>query len=414
MSRSLRVLLIGRHFWPHGSIDSANHLTELASAFHRAGIHVEVLTPRYASSWPEQLMVREVAVHRPAAAPRSDWSMGRYVRHLANWLREHGPRFDILLVDAIRDEAMAAIDAAQAIGMPVALRCRGLGEETDLDWWRSSRAAGKCGLAGRRANALIANNAQCQRDLIAEGFDPVKLHRIDEGFTPMHPRSAATQRQARESLASVSTDLVADDHAPVLLCASRMTRDGGINLLVKAAPHLIAKYPNLRIWFIGNGPYRDWIYESLRRDGVRASIAMPGSFCDFEDLYAAADLFLQPDRGGLDFFLRTAVSAELPIVAIDESSIRSVLCETFAEGSPSAPTPLVNWCAEANAKQIRLGVVHVLEDSNKAQSQASELRRIMLRAKPQDQTIQAYISLLEKLVQQHPPRHSASSSKVVS
>ena len=75
-------------------------------------------------------------VHRPAAAPRSDWSMGRYMRHLSTWLRENAESFDVMLVDAIREESMAAIEASritrlrndsafQSAGDTTVIRCGG-------------------------------------------------------------------------------------------------------------------------------------------------------------------------------------------------------------------------------------------------------------------------------------------------
>ncbi len=94
MSRPLRVLLIGRRFWPHGSIDSAAHLFQLAAALHRRGVAVEVLTPRYSSTWPVEFKIREIPVHRPVMAPKRDWSIGRYTRSLTAWLRQHVTSYD--------------------------------------------------------------------------------------------------------------------------------------------------------------------------------------------------------------------------------------------------------------------------------------------------------------------------------
>ena len=419
MTRPLRVLLIGRHFWPHGSIDSANHLTELACAFQRAGVHVEVVTPRYASSWPEELMVREVSVHRPAAAPRSEWSMGRYVRHLSTWLRQHAGGFDVWMVDAIRDEAMAAIDAAKSHDIPVIVRAGGWGIESDAVWWQSSRSARKCLSTGKQADAVVAISAIHQRDLIAEGYSPDRVHRIEEGFVPLPPRSARARHLARAALARVNADLAAADDAPVLMCASRMTRDGGVNLLVRAAPHLIAKYPQLRIWFIGDGPYRDWIYENLRSEGVRASIAMPGSFCDHGDLYAAADLFLQPDESGLDYFLRSAIASELPIVSLDTPATRAVIDGGLRRspsptGAPSKQpeSPYVQWVSGGTAKQIRLGLVEAFEHATTTQLMASELRRFVLRTRPWSESVQAYLKLMESLVRRRRPDHPSSMKAV--
>ena len=421
MKRAFRVLLIGRRFWPHGSSDSACFLTELAGALRRGGMHVEVLTPRYASSWPENLVVREIPVHRPTAAPRSDWSIARYLKHTTTWLRQHAAGFDALLVDAIREESIVVTEVAKQLGIPVLLRCSGWGENSDSKWWSSSRAAKRCCNIAKTANAVVIKNGIQQRELISEGFSPATTHRISDGFPAFAPRTVATKHAARKALAAVNADLSTVETTPVILCTSPMTRNGGINLLVKAAPHLINRYPDLRIWFIGDGPYRDWIYESLRGDGIRASIAMPGSFSDFTELCQAADVFFQPDDNGLDYFLPTAVAAELPVVCLKTGATEAL----FRPGLPS-PTQspadnalqnlpdmesLVHWFDPSTPKQVRLACVDVLDDLTLAQQKATELRRILVRANPRSESVQSYIHLLGKLAQ-HPQTDTSSTETV--
>ena len=420
MKRSLRILLIGRRFWPHGSSDSACFLTELACAIRRSGMHIEVLTPRYASSWPEELVVREIPVHRPAAAPRSDWSIGRYLKHLTSWLQQHAQTFDALLVDAIREEAIAVTEVGKQLGIPVVLRCSGWGDASDPNWWKTSRTAKRCCNVAKNADAIVADGGINQRDLIAEGFAPERIQRINKGFPNFPARTALSRQLAREALGKVNSDLITHEQTPVLLCTSPMTRGGGINLLVNAAPHLINRYRDLRLWFIGDGPYRDWIYETLRGHGVRASIAMPGSFSDFAELCQAADLFFQPDDDGLDYFLPTAISAELPLVCLRTPSTESLLCgapssqlatKTDRDNDSAAETAdLVQWIDASTAKQTRLGVTRVLDDMEQARHRAAELRRSLLRSRPQIDSVQGYMNLLEKLVQQRPPNSPSTET----
>ena len=69
VNRRPRVLLVGRHFWPHGSIDTAGHTIRLAIGLQRHGFHVEVVTPRHHSTWAQVFHYRDVQVHRPTVAP---------------------------------------------------------------------------------------------------------------------------------------------------------------------------------------------------------------------------------------------------------------------------------------------------------------------------------------------------------
>ncbi len=396
-----RVLLITRHFWPHGSIDSACYAYQLSTALKRDGVDVSVVTPRHASSWTDRLTVAEVPVYRPATAPRSDWALGRYTRHLSAWLREHAGAFDVLLVDGIREEATAAVEAARTLGCATILRCAGWGPHHDTQQWKRNRWTARCASLGKLADAVVAASAESARSLIAGGYLPERVIRIDDGIAAGMARPSGLRQSARKSLASANGDLFAEADAPVVLCMSPMTRESGIQLLVEAARPLIMRYPLLRLWFIGDGPYRDWIYQQLRGEGVRASIAMPGSFCDGEELFQAADVYLQPDEEGLDYFLPTAIRSELPIVSIDRPSTRAILTHVGSVGTQpgeTEPGKWVRWMSAATAKGVRQSLCEVLNDLPQARADAAHLRRYLLRHRPQSDTIQAYHDLIRRVM----------------
>lgn len=399
MTRPLRVLLLGRHFWPHGSIDSAGFLFDLACGLRRGGVHVEVVTPRYSASWPESFEIREIRVHRPAAAPRSDWTMGRYIRHLTTWMRNNAKSFDVLVVDSIREEVTAAVEASRSLGCATVVRVSGWAANSDPTWWRTSRTARKCEVVGKMVDAVIAKNASDQRELIAAGYDPRRIHRIDHGFQPAVSAADVSRRQARLALGMANSDLITQTDTPVVLCASRLTRGGGADLLSRTARLLVARYPDLRFWFIGDGPHRESMFEYLRGEGVRASIAMPGSFCDVGEVFSAADLFVQLDEDGLDYFLPTAISAEVPVVAIDNRSTRAAI--TGGTAPPSCPATaaeaMVQWISAATSKLTRLAIAQAIDDLSTKKEQARQLRRDLLRSRPRSEAISSYIALMERV-----------------
>jgi glycosyltransferase involved in cell wall biosynthesis len=193
----------------------------------------------------------------------------------------------------------------------------------------------------------------------------------------------------------------AEEDVPIVLCTSSMTRDSGIHLLVDAARLLITRHPSLRLWFVGDGPNRDSIYQRIRGDGVRASIAMPGSFNDNEDLFLAADIFLQPDEQGLDYFLPAAVRAQLPIVAVDQASTRTVLTGNSRERGTQGeedPGQWVQWIPGATSKLTRKNLDQVLDELPNARVRASKLRRYLLRSRPQTGTVQSYHELFRRVM----------------
>ena len=427
MNRPLRVLLVGRRFWPHGSFDAAGYLSQLAAGLHRRGVHVEVMTPRYASSWPELMQLREVTVHRPAAAPRSDWSMGRYVRHITTWMRDHGGSFDVLFADAMREESTAVLDAAKSLGLAAVLRHSGHGDQADSQWWESSRAARRCSAHARSADRIVAPTALAHRALLSAGFPASNIVRIDNGFSPGKTWSASARQAARRALATANSDLSVSHDSPVVACIGRMTREGGMHTLVQSSHALVARYPNVRIWFLGDGPSRDSMYMELKAEGVRASIAMPGTFADLEDVLAAADVLVQCDPAGLDHVLTSAISAELPAVVIDHPATRTLMGSVAdplagaglrAGVDPGASAKsagsLVHWYAGSSAKSLRVALRHVLDDLPAHRQHAAQLRRICVRAQPQSDTIDAYVDLFTQVAQQHRSRNGDTSIEAAS
>ncbi|NNE00316.1 MAG: glycosyltransferase family 4 protein [Pirellulaceae bacterium] len=420
MNSRLRVLLIGRRFWPHGSIDSAGHLIQLACGLHRRGVHVEVLTPRYASSWNEDFCFREIRVHRPASAPRSDWSMGRYMRQMSNWMRVSAKSFDLLLVDSVREESIAAIETAREIGSATVLRAAGFGEQGDIDWWETSRAARRCLGFAKTADQIIADGAASHRALLSRGFVPSRVRRIDTGFEPAPNPAVADRVAGRRALASINSDFQAPPDHPVAVCVGSMERDCGMEILIESARHLVARYPNLHLWFIGDGSQRDSFYETLRGDGVRASIVMPGSFADLGDVYAAADLFVQLGDCGLEYQLPKALSSELPVVVIDSDASRELIDGKLTSRSsgtmvggqvergeqvsqPQKPSEvqesLEHWFQGGNGKSFRTAMRSALDDLSASRERAARLRRQLVRRRSQSETIDDYVRLLEQVMQ---------------
>ena len=266
--------------------------------------------------------------------------------------------------------------------------------------------------------------------LLINGLEPARIERILQGFPVLPGRSPERRQEARRALATANSDLFAEPDAPVVLCNARMTRHEGIELLVRAAHPLVTRYPNLRLWFVGDGPYRDAMYQQLRSDGVRSSIAMPGSFADSEDLFAAADVFLQSDEEGLEYFLPLAVASELPIVAVDNPSIRSLIDaqptsallhqgDEAWEGQQAAastqrPSEWIEWCEGATPKGVRISVSNVLDSLEPCRTRAGHLRRTLVRSRPLTETTDAYLGLIARLSHRTPPQHWNHETEAVS
>lgn len=433
MNSKPRILLVGRRFWPHGGWDSACSLLNEAASLRRAGLHVEVLTPKYESSWPEQTVIREVTVHRCCVAPRRDWSMGKYMRAMGAWLQVNGSRFDFVYVDQAREELLVAVEASEKMGNTILTRCRSGGASSDTQWWDHARNGKRCMQAARKSHGIFVDDQETQRELLLRDFSEPLIFRLPHGFYQREKVTPEERWRIRKELALANADLVTEPDTPVLLCHATMNHSSGIENLIAVSRFLLVRYPNLRIWIGGDGPARDTIYTSLRAEGVRASVAIPGSFSDPSDLFRAANLYFQPGDDGLSYFLPLAISLRLPVIAVDQSPLRRLLRwgseshETASPGQSNTVDPalenqgmakanhpfldkqleadphlaetdneLLTWCDSQQPKTIKDGIIAVLQDFPTAARRAEKLQNIMLRERSEHQYLDAFMGAIHR------------------
>ena len=406
-NRPLRLLLVGRRFWPLCGFDSAAALTRLSIGLSRANVHVEVATAKFTTSCPDQFQFRQCTVHRAIAAPRSDWTLSRYTRHLTQWLRPRLDSFDAILVDSIREETVAVIEASRGRSCSVLLLFNGCESDGDVSYWQKNRSTNRCAAIGRMADAVVTRNPIDHRSLLAHQYDESKLHHIATPIPtirrPSLDQQSLQRDSARRSLAAANSDLATMPDTPVLLCHARMNQDSKMDRLVVNARSLVVNNPDFRIWFLGDGPARDGIHSTLRGDGIRSNIAMPGSFCDLDDLMSAADAYIQPGNDSMRHFMPLAVAHDLPLIACDDPSVRSMV--------PFSPE-YVHWFQPEKEYALRKQVIQVFRERVRAKESAVRLRQEWMRYQPESKHIEQLIHTIEAVSSRQQVQSVHASSKV--
>ncbi len=367
----LRTLMVTRRYWPHLGDDAACRLATLAEGLRRRGAQPHIVAARYAASWPKDLVVRETPVHRPAPAPRSEWSMPRYHRALTGWLREQASGFDLLYADAMREEGAMVVDVARRAGIPSVLRYGGVGAFSDKAWAAGSRNAKRCLATCLKADAVIATRASAEQTLLSAGLSRSRIHRIDNGFVPGPVNDPAARAAARKALANVNSDLFVPVDGKVLLTTNRMDAQGGMWDVVKALPDLLDQHPQLRVWLVNDGQLRDDFYEYLRGSGVRSLVSMPGSFGAVPELLLASDLYVLPqDTDGLDYYFPQIVGAGIPAAVVDTVETRRLLAESFSHAVSFPPN---------SPAAIRQAIETILTDPAESLKRARQIRQTVLQ-----------------------------------
>lgn len=395
--------MISRHYWPHFTIDAACRDARLADALARSGMSIEVLTPRYAASWPDRIVHREIVVHRPIAAPRGAWSGGawsggRYLKLMEAWLAENANRYDVLFCTRCDDDLLAMDRAAVAKSVRRVALHSGTGAAADHVVFPATRNARRIRASLDRVDAIVVSWPSVHRQMLAMGIAAKKLHRIDIGVpssslvSHREEESASddSQRRSRAALSHVNGDLMLHHDSHVVLVCGEMSLTGGMMTLAATAPRLIDIWPDLRFWLVGDGRQREALHGYFRHHSIRQNVAMPGTFVDFDDLFQVADLLVVPSGSdSLEAILPAAVGAAVPIVIADSPDTRS-----FFAGAEDA----VSWFPVDDAEALRSVIRAALIDLPARRAAAKTLRRRWMQQRPYQATVESYKQLLESLV----------------
>ncbi|MBI4497798.1 MAG: glycosyltransferase family 4 protein [Chloroflexi bacterium] len=142
--------------------------------------------------------------------------------------------------------------------------------------------------------------------------------------------------------------------APVVLAAGRLVEKKGIEHLLRAAPRVLARYPETVFTVIGEGPLLEPLQELARTLGLAPAVRFAGRvpWEEMPDALHAADLFAAPsvrDRDGnldgLPTVILEAMGAGLPVVASNLAGIPLVV----GHGENGLLVPPGNTEALANA-----------------------------------------------------------------
>ena len=127
------------------------------------------------------------------------------------------------------------------------------------------------------------------------------------------PRRLFLDRAECRSALGLSPDLRA------MLYVGRLAREKNLGVLFEMAARAFAVDPSLRLWLVGDGPYRSECAQVVRRLGIGDRVRFVGYVprAEVDRYYAAADLFVFPsitETQGL--VVQEAMSYGLPAVAV--------------------------------------------------------------------------------------------------
>ena len=106
--------------------------------------------------------------------------------------------------------------------------------------------------------------------------------------------------------------------APLAVYVGRLDPARGLVEAIAAWQTVAARYPEARLWLLGEGYCRRAIQDQIEGRCLAGKVLLAGTFDRVDEVLAAADLFLLPAAtGGVPIALLEAMAAGLPIVTLD-------------------------------------------------------------------------------------------------
>lgn len=171
------------------------------------------------------------------------------------------------------------------------------------------------------ASGFIANS-EATRDTMLESaswLPPEKVRRIYNGIHLERYDRPESRREVRAELGAGPDD-------PVILMVGELTaRKNHIHLL-RRMPGLLGRFPDLKVWIVGEGPQRDALAGAAAEMGCERALRLTGFRDDVPDLMAGCDLLVHPAlMEGFGYVLVEAMASGRPVVAAGTSNIPEIV-----------------------------------------------------------------------------------------
>ncbi len=293
-------------------------MANLAEELTRQGHHVQIVTAQWHPNWPRQISHRGIPVIRLPNPSLRGWGTVRYMMALGRWLRSQEHELDAVYVSMLKHSAVVATSRLRSSKVPVILRAEGAGETGDCAFHEAANFGHRIRRTCQAADGFVAPSQQIFDEMVSSGFSREKIRFIPNGAKIGPERTAQQRREARVALAAANPILTLAESAPLVVFTGRLHPGKGLARAIRAWPDVLQKFPNARLWMVGEGPQESELTAMIGAMGLQSRIILPGAFDTVEDVLAAADMFMLPSlHEGMSIALLEAMAAQLPCIVSD-------------------------------------------------------------------------------------------------
>jgi glycosyltransferase involved in cell wall biosynthesis len=252
--------------------------------------------------------------------------------------------FDLIDGHYIYPDGLAAVWLGRVFQKPVVLSARG----SDIHRFaRFPTIRPMIRRALNRADAVISVCLALKNEMAALGIDPEKIQVIPNGID--------SDRFQRKDVAESRLQLGIPKNARVVLSVGHLIPLKGFQILISAMPGILAGYPDVRLYIVGEGPFRKELENEILQMDLTGKVFLVGERPNTElaTWYSAADVFcLASSREGWANVIMEALACGTPVIA------------TKVWGTPEIiTTDEIGFLVERDVRSIAAGLEKALNRS---------------------------------------------------
>ncbi|MBM3130826.1 MAG: glycosyltransferase family 4 protein [Chloroflexi bacterium] len=404
--KKLRVLMLSWEYPPNVVGGLGAHVAALAPALARAGVQVHVVTPRWKGGELREPLVAGARGARRALPP-SVWRVEPPVLGLGNFFAD-AQQTNLNLgeqAQALYDR-VGGFDLIHAHDWLVAFAATSLKRlhKTPLlaTIHATERGRGRGFLGGEMAHAIngtewwltyeawrVITCSAFMRDEVREYFNvpPDKIDIVPNGVdaSPFDELNDVDLTEFRARWARPDERIVFN--------VGRVVQEKGAQVIVAAAPRVLAEMPNVKFIIAGKGSSVDDLRRRVRELGVQDKVNVAGFVSD-------------PDR---DRLLKVADAAIFPslyepfgIVALEAMAARCPVIVSAVGGLQEVVRHAVTGVTifPNNVESLAWGVLYTLRDPKRARARATKAYRLVKQAYHWDRIAEQTIAIYERIARE--------------
>lgn len=404
--KRLRVLMLSWEYPPHIIGGLGAHVAALAPALVRAGVHVQVVTPR----WKGGAEQEPILVSKSRASKKflsSAWRVNPPVMRMGNFFADvQQTNLNLQEQSEKLFQTLGGFDLIHAHDWLVAFAAAGLKKlhKTPLlaTIHATERGRGRGSLNGEMAHAINGTEwwltyeawrvITCSRymaDEVREFFTtpPDKIDVIPNGVDTS-PFDELDQLDLADFRARWARS---DEH--IVFNVGRVVQEKGAHLIVEAVPRVLAEIPNTKFIIAGTGGMVEPLKRRVLELGIADQVFIAGfvSDADRNSLFKVADAAIFPSLyEPFGIVALEAMAAKCPVIVSSVGGLKEVV-QHDVTGVTIYPD---------NIESTAWGILHTLKDLKVAKRRAAKAYRMVKREYNWDRIAEQTIEVYDRIVRE--------------